>query len=142
MGVARQFWALLRLHCPRCRCGRMFRGMLAMNDPCPECGLIFRREDGYFLGAMYVSYAISTALFGGAYFLIAWLRPIWSDLGVLGAAFLVYVPFVPVVFRYSRAGWIHFERWMCPGDTSAGAFEKSRAEEVAARLKIAGPDSA
>lgn len=116
----------------------MFRGPMAMNDPCPACGLIFRREDGYFLGALYVSYALSTALFGGGYFFIAWLRPGWSDSAILAAALVAYLPLVPAVFRYSRAGWIYFERWTCPGDTSAGAFEKERA----VRTNSSGPDSA
>ena len=52
--------AIVRQRCPRCWKGRMFRGGLSMNDPCPECGLIFQREEGYFLGAMYVSYGISS----------------------------------------------------------------------------------
>ena len=37
----------------------MFRGVFAMNDPCPVCGLLFKREEGTFLGAMYVSYVLS-----------------------------------------------------------------------------------
>lgn len=30
-----------------------------MFDNCPVCGLKFEREQGYFLGAMYVSYLVS-----------------------------------------------------------------------------------
>ena len=69
-GVTRRLWeglrAILRQRCPRCRRGRMFRGRLTMNDPCPVCGLVFQREEGYFLGAMYVSYALSAATLGAS----------------------------------------------------------------------------
>ena len=60
--TARILWAIVQQRCPRCRIGRIFRGTFAMNDPCPRCGLLFQREEGYFLGAMYFSYAISLAI--------------------------------------------------------------------------------
>jgi hypothetical protein len=31
------------------------------------CGLVFQRDEGYFLGAMYVSYVLSTGLCGALY---------------------------------------------------------------------------
>src|SRR6185295_15533099 len=58
-GLKARAIAVLRQRCPRCLEGRVFRGMLAMNDACPECGLVFEREPGYFVGAMYVSYAMA-----------------------------------------------------------------------------------
>src|SRR5690242_14056243 len=58
----RTLWAILRERCPRCRTGRIFRGVFAMNDPCPDCGLLFQREEGYFLGAMYISYGVSVTI--------------------------------------------------------------------------------
>jgi len=128
-----RLWAFVRLRCPRCCRGRMFHGAFGMHDPCPVCGLIFRREDGYFLGAMYVSYVICTVLLGGGFFLASWLLPRWSDFAVMGLVILLYVPLVPAVFRYSRAGWVYFERWTCPNDVSAGAFEKEKALEFGRR---------
>jgi uncharacterized protein (DUF983 family) len=109
-----RFWAMLRQRCPRCRQGRVFRGALEMNPACPVCGLSFEREQGYFLGAMYISYALSTVLLGlltwGLWLLLNW------DLGLLVLlACVLYLPVVPVVFRYSRVLWIHFDRWAWPG---------------------------
>ncbi len=37
-----------------------------------------------------------------------------------------YLPFVPLVFRYSRVIWIYFDRTVCPPPVSAGAYEKMR----------------
>src|SRR5438105_9687609 len=67
--------ALLRQRCPNCRKGRMFRSLLEMNDPCPVCGQLFQREEGYFLGAMYASYALATGLLIPLYLIAALLLP-------------------------------------------------------------------
>jgi hypothetical protein len=97
-----------------------------MNDPCPECGLIFEREEGYFLGAMYVSYGLSVGFIGVAYLLV---RSLWPGSGTVVDMLLtlaLYLPFVPLVFRYSRVLWIYFDRTVCPSTVSAGAYEKMR----------------
>ncbi len=108
-------WAILRQRCPRCRRGRVFRGSLEMNPTCPECGLVFEREQGYFLGAMYVSYTLSTILLGLLTWVASLLLPEW-DLGVLVlVACVAYVPLMPSVFRYARVIWMHFDRWAWPG---------------------------
>jgi uncharacterized protein (DUF983 family) len=105
---------LLRQRCPRCRQGRVFRTATRMNEACPVCGLAFTREEGYFLGAMYVSYALSTLFLGLGMLAI---HLIWPDLDLglaVLAAVVAYLPFVPAVFRYSRVIWIYFDRWAWP----------------------------
>ena len=111
-------WALLgaalRGRCPQCGQGRIFHGRFAMHVYCPVCGLKFEREQGYFLGAMYFSYFLSVPLIGAALLLLSWLLPelAWEvRVGLSGVALL---PFVPVLFRYSRVLWIHFDRWVSP----------------------------
>jgi hypothetical protein len=85
-----------------------------MNATCPVCELTFEREEGYFLGAMYVSYALSSVCLGLGMLAV---HLAWPDLN-LGLAVLVavvaYLPFVPPVFRYSRVIWIYFDRWAWP----------------------------
>lgn len=125
-----QLWALLRLRCPRCHQGKVFRGSVAMNDPCPVCGLIFEREEGYFLGAMYVSYGIGSVLIIPIFYLVQWLCPGWSPAGLFGLTMLFYLPLVPAIFRYSRVVWIHFDRLSSHGDTSASGYEKLRRREL------------
>jgi hypothetical protein len=97
-----------------------------MNDPCPVCGLIFQREEGYFLGAMYVSYVLSLAVLGPLYLLAALLLPGRHSLMLVLVATAGYLPFVPLVCRYSRTVWIYLDRAVCGGDSSAGAYEKWR----------------
>jgi uncharacterized protein (DUF983 family) len=122
--------AFFRQRCPRCRTGRMFRGLLTMNDPCPVCGLLFQREEGYFLGAMYVSYFLSMAVYLVLH--VAWslIRSDWFSYTTMLLAMATLVPLVPVLFRFSRVIWIYLERDCCPTDLSAGAYEKFRQRQI------------
>src|SRR5713226_9343152 len=92
MGTLR---AIFHQRCPRCREGPIYsgslpRGWLAMYERCPVCGLKYHREQGYFIGAMYVSYALAIPPF-----LIMvtglWLGAGWRyDRALLGT-FLAYL---------------------------------------------------
>jgi uncharacterized protein (DUF983 family) len=126
-------WALLRQRCPHCHKGRMFRGLFEMNDPCPVCGVLFQREEGYFLGAMYFGYVLATAVLIPLYLVAALFMPGQSSLVVALVATLAYLPFVPIVFRYSRLLWIYLDRAVCAGETSAPPYEKLRKEQLAER---------
>jgi hypothetical protein len=111
----------------------MFRGRFAMNDPCPVCGLVFQREEGYFLGAMYVSYVLSAVVLTTFFFTAAYLFPELSGRVLPLVALAAYLPLMPAVFRYSRVVWIYLERAGSPGDTSAGPYEKFRIEQARRR---------
>src|SRR5204862_6507411 len=90
--------ALVLQRCPRCLRGKVFRRFVSMNDGCPECGYVFGREEGYFTGAMYISYTLALGLLLGM-FAIAW--PFWHNrsmggvgilFGFLTPPYLVMVP--------------------------------------------------
>src|SRR4051794_27484271 len=104
------FWrgvrALLARRCPRCGEGRVYRGLVAMNENCPVCGLRFERERGYFVGSMYVSYFFAIVFLGILTFAGSLVWPD-VDLGwlVLGAMVL-FVPLVPITTQYSRIVWM------------------------------------
>jgi uncharacterized protein (DUF983 family) len=121
--------AILRQRCPRCRTGRMFRGLFEMNDPCPVCGLPFQREEGYFLGAMYFSYGLACAFLIGSYFIVAALVPHWDTRLIALLATLPFLPLAPLVVRYSRVLWIYFDRGVGSRALPIGAYEKSRLKE-------------
>lgn len=110
---------ILRHVCPRCRQGRIYRpftprGWLSLNDACPVCNLKFdRNEQGYFIGAMYVSYGLSIPPVL-ALVLIFWRLAHWSLGTALAGATIAYLPFVPVVVRLSRVIWIYIDRHFDP----------------------------
>jgi uncharacterized protein (DUF983 family) len=112
--VGSAWWAMIRGRCPRCRQGKIFCGSFAMNEVCPVCKLRFQRDQGYFLGAMYVSYPIAVVLILMGLAVGCWLLPDWDMNAVLLLIVIpCYLPFVPAVFRYSRIGWIYFDRVLC-----------------------------
>jgi len=115
MNFPQRIWAALHLCCPRCGKGPVFRGWLTMNHFCLECGYKFVREAGFFLGAMYFSYAMGSVLL--AFFtaiLAIFVVPDWPLWIILGPASLLLLPFIPMIFRYSRVFWFHFEQWINP----------------------------
>ncbi|WP_375583542.1 DUF983 domain-containing protein [Cyclobacterium xiamenense] len=62
--------AIFTAKCPRCRKGSIFpvslysfRKLTEVNQNCPHCGVELVPEPDFYYGAMYVSYALSVALF-------------------------------------------------------------------------------
>ena len=84
---------------------------------CRECGLVFGREEGYFTGAMIVSYLLGVPIIALITLAIQWLTGWRFDL-VLLVAILYFLPFVPALFRYSRVVWMHFDRVVDPSTES------------------------
>ena len=54
--TSRRLAALLTQRCPRCLQGAVCAGLFRMHARCRVCGLVFAREQGYFTGAMSLSY--------------------------------------------------------------------------------------
>jgi uncharacterized protein (DUF983 family) len=105
--------AIAKQRCPRCLTGPAFRGGLTMYYACPACGLVFGRENGYFTGAMIVSYILSVPLLA-AICILVYLATGWrAEVAILAGAVLS-LPFVPPLFRYSRVIWMHFDRIVDP----------------------------
>src|SRR5438093_4648892 len=110
--------AILRYRCPRCREGAIYldsfsRGWLAMHQRCPVCNLKFEREQGYFVGAMYISYALAIPpylLLVTLFWRLAGWRYEWALLGAVA----VYLPFVPIAMRISRVIWMYIDQALDP----------------------------
>jgi uncharacterized protein (DUF983 family) len=107
--------ALLRQRCPRCLEGHVYHGLVAMHDTCPSCGYRFGREPGYFMGAMFASYTLAVPLLF-VIFMTLWyfFSATWSLTFNLLITFVVFLPFAPVIFRYSRVIWMHVDYQLDP----------------------------
>lgn len=94
--------------CPRCRSGKLFRNRLLhvrfaeMNKQCPVCGISFMPEPGFYIGAMYISYAFNVALMiavGVGLYALTDQAPDWVYIiSIIGSSILL----IPFSFRYSR----------------------------------------
>lgn len=108
-----RFKALLLGRCPRCRQGKIYRTMFSMHEHCAVCRLKFRREQGYFLGALYVYYGLSLPIFLSLVFWVSTWRA-WSEYVIVFPALLLYAPLIPFTYRAARIIWIHFDRFVDP----------------------------
>ena len=79
-----------------------------MHERCPSCNLKFEREPGYFLGALYFSYAMSIPP-GLLLVLLLWRITGWSFNMVMLGAFVAYLPMVPAVTRWARVFWLYVD---------------------------------
>lgn len=105
--MAFKIGSVLRARCPACHRGRVNRGLFSLNPRCTECGYDFYPENGFYLGAMVVSYLMTAALTIPP---VIALKLMQVDLLVL----LVF-PFVEFLFVgtflmfYCRIIWLHLE---------------------------------
>jgi uncharacterized protein (DUF983 family) len=106
--------AIAKKRCPRCFQGAIYQRGMRMNVRCPVCDLPLEREPGYFMGALYISYALASAILGLGAFIVYLLFPAWDIGWIIAIVALGFVPLVPAVTRYSRIVWIHFDRWAWP----------------------------
>lgn len=87
-----------------------------MRDRCSICGLKFEREEGYFLGAMYISYALALCLILCFAFLLRFLTD-WPIVKVVIASVVLFLPFAPVLSLIARVLWIYADQAIDPDRT-------------------------
>ncbi len=96
----------------------MFPGTLLgafgmMNTSCPECGLPFLREAGYFLGAMYVSYGLGVLTILPVGVVLAVVLE-WPLSIVIPIVIIQAILSMPLFLRYSRIIWLHVDHAFDP----------------------------
>jgi len=84
-----------------------------MRDRCPNCGLLFNREPGYFLGAMYISYGLALAVIA-AIGAALWAFTSWRVDKIVLSAVLLFLPFVPLLTLLARVLWIYLDQKIDP----------------------------
>ena len=105
----------LRLRCPRCGSGKLYGKPFKMNQHCARCALKFEREQGYFVGAIYINYAATIAVAVPGFFLLDALTGITID-----QQLMLWVPFAllfPLAFfHHSRSLWLVLDHYFNPGN--------------------------
>ncbi len=99
--------SILRARCPACHEGPVLRNVLAIHPKCSVCGHDFYPEPGFYLGAMMVSFLLTTFC----------TVPVLITLRVLNVEmiWLLITPLVEYIFLgtfllvYSRVVWLHLE---------------------------------
>lgn len=104
---------VLKLRCPRCGCGKLFRSFFMRAESCEHCEWKYEREEGYWVGGsevhMFASYGLSVVIF----------MPLLIVLGptpaVQAGAILGHVVCSLLLFRYSRSAFIGIDYFLDPG---------------------------
>lgn len=108
----RRLIALLRLRCPHCYRGPLFRSFWQMYEQCPVCGITYEREHGYFMNAIFFGYILGfIVLLPVNILMFIWeVPPIYFLVANVVGLTLIS----PLVFRYSRALWMHLDEMIDP----------------------------
>jgi uncharacterized protein (DUF983 family) len=109
-----RYWKLigraLRLKCPLCGRGSLFKGLFAMHETCPHCGVKFEREPGFFLGSIYINYGITAVVTTITYMVLMFSN--WrSSLEQMGVAVAIAIILPILLHRHARALWAGFDQW-------------------------------
>ncbi len=87
-----------------------------MEPRCPECGLSYFPEQGYYVGAMIINYLVTTACVV-AIFLVSLLFPDFTHLSI-NTKILLWMFFATVLslllVRHSYSFWLGLDYWVKP----------------------------
>ena len=105
--------SIIKYKCPKCREGDLFvnknafkyKNFLDVSDNCPKCNQDFQIEAGFYLGAIFVSYALTIALTTSIFVAFAVFN-IYSLVPFLITAGICLIITTPMILHVSRSIWI------------------------------------
>lgn len=98
----------LRLRCPACGQASIARGPFRIRHHCPNCRSLFKREEGFFVGAILAN-VLTTDLVILVVCLV-WLLGIGSSYeSVLAGLFVVALLFPVAFYHHSWSFWLGFD---------------------------------
>lgn len=101
----------LRLRCPDCGKGSIFRAPFCQNEACAECRTSFNPEPGFYLGAMQINIVINEFMVTILFFTLYLSTEIpWGVLVALTAALAVVMPVLS--YHHSRSLWLTASRFL------------------------------
>jgi uncharacterized protein (DUF983 family) len=112
-GVAALAWAALRLRCPICKGARIFPTWFRMATSCPACATKLEREEGYYLGSMYLGYGLTMA--AGLLIFSIGVFALGVSPSVMIGVYVVFAILFPLFsWRYARAAWMAVDQFLDP----------------------------
>jgi uncharacterized protein (DUF983 family) len=103
----------LKLRCPDCGLGPLYRALFRMNPRCAYCDLIYEREQGYFIGAVYLNVIATESLLLGA-LLIYGLITGKINQTILTVLIVLALTLPLVFFHHSRSLWLCIDHILNP----------------------------
>jgi Protein of unknown function (DUF983) len=94
-----------------------------MYQRCPVCDLKFQREEGYFLGAMYISFGLALLIIALIAALLWAITGWWITKDVIWAVVL-FLPLAPSISLFARVLWIYLDQTFDPEPHELGNTNK------------------
>ncbi|HZS43908.1 MAG TPA: DUF983 domain-containing protein [Blastocatellia bacterium] len=105
----------LALRCPDCGKGTIFESGFKTRKSCPNCGLVYEREQGYFVGAIYFNVIVTESLIIAAFIVsIIVLRQFNQKIETVLFVLAILMPIL--FFRHSRSFWLAFDHLISPSE--------------------------
>jgi uncharacterized protein (DUF983 family) len=100
-------WSLIgraiALRCPRCGVGQIFDSRFRMRVFCPECGVVFWKSEGEWLGPGVIDYSVATLTGIAAWGVLVLAGA--SAIAQLALASFAALTFAIALSRWSRSFW-------------------------------------
>lgn len=100
--------------CPQCHQGKVLKHppyqinkLLETEECCSHCHLKYEKEPGFFYGALYVSYALTSGIFIVAYLLQVTLLNLPTTKFAIFMVSTLILSF-PLIARWARILWLNF----------------------------------
>jgi len=119
--------ALLRMRCPICGSGKLFRGYFDNPERCQSCGYFFLRECGYFLPHVPIGYCFTVLAGLGSWPILYYLFGIRNPAVTLTIIVAVTLLFGVWFVRYSKVLWLALDLTLYP--PHPGDFESKGRQE-------------
>jgi len=102
--IALTLWRSLKLQCPVCGEASIVQRPFNLKHRCTACGVIFKREEGFFVGAIMANVVATEVLVLLTYF--ACLLVDLNDQAMLTSLFAIGVAFPIAFYHHSWSLWL------------------------------------
>jgi hypothetical protein len=103
--IALTFWRCLKLQCAVCGRASVVQRPFNIKMRCTNCGVIFKREEGFFIGAIMANIVATEVLILIVYF-TSLLFTNFNEQNVLTVLFVIGVTFPLAFYHHSWALWL------------------------------------
>jgi uncharacterized protein (DUF983 family) len=124
----------VRKRCPNCGAPGIFSGWFRMQERCPGCGMKFEREEGFFIGAVFVNLVLAElTLFAFIAIAFALTLPDPPTVAIAAGGIVIAVLLPIATYPYSKSVWAAIHLAMTPldpdeqADAAAWRFERGDA---------------
>jgi len=95
----------LRLQCPVCGRDSIVRRPFHLKHRCEACGAVFKREEGFFVGAIMAN-VVATEVFILVVYLAGLMLTTFSDSTILTILFVIAIGFPLAFYHHAWALWL------------------------------------